>query len=92
MSGALDIAALRAKLAQGGPAFWRSLDAVAETEAFRAYLEAEFPSAAGLAAGPERRGFLKLMAASFALAGLSGCSGDGRGPSGRCLPRCSRWM
>ena len=78
MGGALDIAALRAKLAQGGPAFWRSLDAVAETEAFRAYLEAEFPSAAGLAAGPERRGFLKLMAASFALAGLSGCSGDGR--------------
>ncbi|KAB1074093.1 4Fe-4S dicluster domain-containing protein [Methylobacterium planeticum] len=80
MRAATDLAALRARLAGGdGPAFWRSLDAVADTPAFRAYLDAEFPAAARLAAAPERRGFLKLMAASFALAGLSACDGfDGR--------------
>ena len=72
-----DIAGLRAMLASGGgPAFWRSLDAVAETPAFQAFLGAEFPSLAAGAAGPDRRRFLKLMAASFALAGLSGCDRD----------------
>lgn len=80
MAAPPDIAAIRARLSGGdGPAFWRSLDAVADTEAFRAFLEAEFPAAARLAAAPERRGFLKLMAASFAFAGLSACDGfDGR--------------
>ncbi|GJD46760.1 Ion-translocating oxidoreductase complex subunit B [Methylobacterium cerastii] len=80
MTGHHDIGAIRARLASGdGPSFWRSLDAVADTAEFRSYLEAEFPAAARLAAAPERRGFLKLMAASFALAGLSACdSGDGR--------------
>lgn len=76
----LDLARLRDRLASGnGPAFWRSLDALAETEAFRAYLAAEFPGALPPGQGPERRGFLKLMAASFALAGLSACDAfDGR--------------
>ena len=80
MRADLDLAALRARLAGGdGPAFWRSLDAVADTPEFRAYIAEEFPAAARLAAAPERRGFLKLMAASFALAGLSACDGfDGR--------------
>ncbi|WP_375462336.1 TAT-variant-translocated molybdopterin oxidoreductase [uncultured Methylobacterium sp.] len=80
MASAHDLGAIRARLASGdGPAFWRSLDAVADTLEFRSYLEAEFPAAARLAAAPERRGFLKLMAASFALAGLSACgSSDGR--------------
>jgi MoCo/4Fe-4S cofactor protein with predicted Tat translocation signal len=80
MTGAPDIAALREKLAGGdGPRFWRSLDAVADSAEFRAYLAAEFPSASRLAAAPERRGFLKLMAASFALGGLTACgAGSGR--------------
>ncbi|KQP72924.1 molybdopterin oxidoreductase [Methylobacterium sp. Leaf113] len=81
MADAHDLAHLRRCLASGdGPAFWRSLDAVAETSAFQAYLRSEFPGALALAQGPERRGFLKLMAASFALAGLSACDAfDGRG-------------
>ncbi|MGH1590750.1 TAT-variant-translocated molybdopterin oxidoreductase [Methylobacterium phyllosphaerae] len=81
MTGAPDIAALRERLAGGdGPRFWRSLDAVADSPEFRAYLAAEFPSASRLAAAPERRGFLKLMAASFALGGLTACgAGGGRG-------------
>lgn len=80
MTEALDIAAIRARLAcADGPAFWRSLDAVADTPEFRSYLAAEFPAAARLADAPERRGVLKLMAASFAMAGLAACgSGDGR--------------
>ncbi|MCJ2068718.1 TAT-variant-translocated molybdopterin oxidoreductase [Methylobacterium sp. J-030] len=78
MTGIPDIAALRAKLSQGdGPRFWRSLDAVADSPEFRDFLAAEFPSAARLAAAPERRGFLKLMAASFALGGLTACGAGG---------------
>ncbi len=69
-----DIAALRERLAGGsGPAFWKSLDAVADTPAFRRFLRAEFPAAALLGGGPDRRHFLRLMAASFAMAGLAGC-------------------
>ena len=69
-----DLAALRARLARGGgPAFWKSLDAVADTPAFRRFMQAEFPAAAMLAGAPDRRRFLQLMAASFALAGLAGC-------------------
>ena len=77
-----DLPALRARLAHA-PArrAWRSLDAVADTEAFRRFLHAEFPAVTDLSEGPERRGFLKLMAASFALSGLAGCddASDGRG-------------
>ncbi|WP_267353622.1 TAT-variant-translocated molybdopterin oxidoreductase [Methylobacterium sp. GC_Met_3] len=78
MTGAPDLATLREKLSRGdGPRFWRSLDAVADSPEFRAYLAAEFPSASRLAAAPERRGFLKLMAASFALGGLTACGAGG---------------
>ncbi|SDN48278.1 quinol:cytochrome c oxidoreductase iron-sulfur protein precursor [Methylobacterium phyllostachyos] len=78
MTGTPDLAALREKLSGGdGPRFWRSLDAVADSPEFRDYLAAEFPSASRLAAAPERRGFLKLMAASFALGGLTACGAGG---------------
>jgi len=62
------------------PVQWRSLDALADTPEFRAFLDREFPAVTDLSVGPERRSFLKLMAASFALAGLSGCDDppDGR--------------
>ncbi len=76
-----DLAGIRAKLGSGqGPAFWKSLDAVAETPAFRRFLEREYPAAAHLANGPDRRGFFKMMAASFALSGLAACDQvvDGR--------------
>lgn len=58
------------------PRLWRNPDADADSPAFRAFLQDEFPAVARLAEGPERREVLRLMAASFALAGLSGC-GDG---------------
>ncbi len=74
-----DIAALRAHLANS-PAVWRSLDQVAGTPAFRSFMISEFPAASKLANGPDRRRFLQIMAASFALAGLTGCDDrqDGR--------------
>ncbi|WEX10562.1 TAT-variant-translocated molybdopterin oxidoreductase [Chelativorans sp. AA-79] len=59
-----------------GRAFWRSLDELSRTVDFQAFLEAEFPSLAPTAAEVDRRGLLKVMGASLALAGLSGCSGQ----------------
>ena len=55
------------------PKQWRSLEALADTPAFRRFIEREYPAVTDLARGPERRTFLKLMAASFAMTGLTGC-------------------
>jgi molybdopterin-containing oxidoreductase family iron-sulfur binding subunit len=58
-----------------GPRFWRSLDELANTEEFQKAAEQEFPSAAQEWVDPvSRRGFMKLMGASMALAGLAGCT------------------
>ncbi len=55
-------------------AYWRSLDELADTPAFRQWLESEFPHLpAEFVDGPSRRQFLKLMGASLAFAGLAGC-------------------
>ncbi len=55
------------------PQQWRSLEQLADTPEFQRFLTTEFGAVSHLAAGPERRQFLRLMAASFALAGLAGC-------------------
>jgi molybdopterin-containing oxidoreductase family iron-sulfur binding subunit len=58
-----------------GKKFWRSLDELADTAEFRAAVEKEFPGSAQEWVDPvSRRGFLKLMGASMALAGLAGCT------------------
>ncbi|HEY1806140.1 MAG TPA: TAT-variant-translocated molybdopterin oxidoreductase [Terracidiphilus sp.] len=58
-----------------GKKFWRSLDELANSAEFQAAVEKEFPSAAQEWVDPvSRRGFLKLMGASMALAGLAGCT------------------
>ena len=58
-----------------GPKYWRSLDELADTPGFRAQLQREFPQGAAELDGVDRRHFLKIMAASFALGGLglAGC-------------------
>jgi len=59
-----------------GPKYWRSLDEVSDTPAFRAWVEREFPAGASELVDPvNRRSFMKLMSASFMLAGvgLTGC-------------------
>jgi MoCo/4Fe-4S cofactor protein with predicted Tat translocation signal len=67
---------------QGG--YWRSLQEYAATPEFRALCAEEFPR--GADAPPDtwsRRGFLKIMGASVALAGLAGC----RWPRETIVPR-----
>ena len=57
------------------PHFWRSLDELADTPEFRDHLENEFPHGANdPGASLDRRELLKVMAASAAFAGLTGCT------------------
>src|SRR5712671_1797684 len=58
----------------GGQKYWRSLEELADSPIFEEFVQREFPHAAEEWNDPvERRTFLKLMGASLALAGLSGC-------------------
>ena len=58
-----------------GRTYWRSLDELAETPEFRKWVEREFPEdASAVLDGNSRRTMLKVMAASFGLAGLAACS------------------
>jgi molybdopterin-containing oxidoreductase family iron-sulfur binding subunit len=60
---------------QKGKRYWRSVDELADTAEFQAAVEREFPSSAQEWVDPvSRRGFMKLMGASLALAGLAGCT------------------
>src|SRR5436190_58855 len=71
----LDLDAIRAKLAgQRGAHYWRSLEEVAGTPEFELWLEDEFPNRRSML-DIDRRSLLKVMGASLALAGLSGCRG-----------------
>ena len=67
---------VRTKLkATSGKQYWRSIDELQNTPEFQAAVEKEFPSAAQEWVDPvSRRGFLKIMGASMALAGLAGCT------------------
>ena len=57
-----------------GKQYWRSLEELAETDEFRELVEREYPQHAEQWDDPVgRRSFLKIMGASLALAGLSGC-------------------
>ena len=58
-----------------GKKYWRSIDELADSPVFREFVAREFPQQAEEWHDPVgRRTFIKLMAASFALAGLSGCT------------------
>jgi molybdopterin-containing oxidoreductase family iron-sulfur binding subunit len=58
-----------------GKRYWRSVDELANTPEFQAAVAKEFPgSASELVDAVSRRGFMKLMGASMALAGLAGCT------------------
>ncbi len=80
MDNRFDLASIRARLeAAQGKEYWRSLEELADTEGFQEFLHREFPRQASVWDEPlSRRQFLKLMAASLALAGLSGCIGQPR--------------
>jgi len=72
---------------ESGQKYWRSLDQLAETPEFRRWLEREFPQGASEFADPvSRRSFVKLMSASFALAGVGILGGGCRRPEEKILP------
>jgi MoCo/4Fe-4S cofactor protein with predicted Tat translocation signal len=59
---------------EDGKNFWRSLEELGDSPEFREFVQREYPQHAEEWDDPiERRTFLKLMGASLALAGLSGC-------------------
>jgi molybdopterin-containing oxidoreductase family iron-sulfur binding subunit len=58
--------------APNGPRVWSSIDELADDPAFQAWVDVEYPAVAQFEP-TARREFLKLMGASFALAGLTGC-------------------
>jgi MoCo/4Fe-4S cofactor protein with predicted Tat translocation signal len=74
----LTLAEVREKLdGKTGRRFWKNLDELAETPAFHELMAEEFPRQAGAGEWVDavsRRGFLKVMGASLALAGLAGCT------------------
>ena len=58
-----------------GPQYWRSLEELAGSEEFQEMMHREFPKGASEWLDAfSRRGFLKTMGASLALAGLTGCT------------------
>ncbi len=59
---------------QDGKSYWRSLEELADSPEFHEFVQREYPQQAEEWDDPiERRTFLKLMGASLALAGISGC-------------------
>src|ERR1035441_870062 len=85
----LDLATVRQRLqSTSGREYWRSLEQLAGTPEFEDLLHREFPrQAIGWSEdenpGEGRRNFLKLMGASLALAGLTGCT---RQPTEHIVP------
>ena len=81
--GKLDLNSIRARIDHAtahdaaektGPEYWRSLEELAATDAFKEALHREFPKhASEWLDTVSRRGFLKVMGASLGLAGMTGC-------------------
>ena len=79
--GKLDLDSVRAQIEAAaaderktGPEYWRTLEELAGSPAFQEALHREFPKGASeWVDSVSRRGFLKVMGASMALAGMTGC-------------------
>ncbi|MGI4854739.1 MAG: TAT-variant-translocated molybdopterin oxidoreductase [Janthinobacterium lividum] len=72
----LTLADVRARLdGKQGKRYWQSLDDLADAPGFEEMLHEEFPrQSSELTDGVSRRGFMKVMGASLALAGMTGCT------------------
>jgi len=77
--GKLDLESVRAQIEEAanqkaGPEYWRSLEELAGSADFQEALHREFPKGASeWVDSVSRRGFLRVMGASMALAGMTGC-------------------
>ncbi len=73
---ALDLDKIRARLESAqGPLYWKSLEELAETKEFQAFLDDELADRTpNWLDADHRRNFLKLAAASLALAGVTACT------------------
>src|SRR6516162_2321169 len=71
---------------ESGRAYWRSLDELADTPEFRQWLEREFPEGASELDPLSRRHFVKIMSASFLLAGVGLASTGCRRPVEKLEP------
>jgi MoCo/4Fe-4S cofactor protein with predicted Tat translocation signal len=70
-----------------GRRYWRSLDELSDTPEFKEWLHREFPQGAGEFTDPvSRRHFVKIMSASFALAGLGLMASGCRRPEEELVP------
>ncbi|HWF43975.1 MAG TPA: TAT-variant-translocated molybdopterin oxidoreductase [Candidatus Kapabacteria bacterium] len=66
---------IRRKLSTSGRQYWRSIEELADSEEFDAFVRREYPSQTSVLIDPvNRRSFLKLMGASLGLAGLAACT------------------
>jgi len=75
------------KTPQPGRHYWRGLDELAETPEFKQFLEREFPENSGDFSDPvSRRHFVKIMSASFALAGIGLGTTGCRRPEDKLMP------
>ncbi len=74
--GTLDLETARARIAEtNGPEYWRSLEELAGSAEFQEMMHREFPKGASeWLDSVSRRGFLKLMGASLAMAGMTACT------------------
>jgi len=72
----IDRAAVERQLKETkGPEYWRSLEELAGSPEFQDMLHREFPKGASeWLDSVSRRGFLQLMGASLAMAGMTGCT------------------
>src|SRR3954452_1201786 len=72
---------------ESGRKYWRSLDQLAETPEFRQWAEREFPAGASEWTDPvSRRQFVRIMSASFLLAGMGLGATGCRRPEQKILP------
>jgi molybdopterin-containing oxidoreductase family iron-sulfur binding subunit len=81
-SGFTSVAAYVPSAVARGPAFWRSLEELADSEAFQGWLHQQHPQFAQELM-LDRRRFMKFLGASLALAGLTACS---RPPQDEIVP------
>ena len=70
-----------------GRRYWRSVDELSDTPEFKDWLQREFPQGASEFTDPvSRRHFVKIMSASFALAGLGLMAAGCRRPEEELVP------